>query len=397
MLSLPVRLALRVFALFALAVAIALAGRYGSSYVVFVVPPWRIELSLMVFVIIAIGLFAIIHFAWRFTRYTIRLPDEIRSTQATRAREKARDALIESQRALFSGQFIEAEAKAKQAMRHDQTRDLAHASAAWAAYEGGKYAAALPYLEQITEAAGAAMRDASKAYMLLNDGKADEALPILRQLAEVDPKNPGVLKMKIEAEIAEKAWQDVLDTLTPLMRSGLLPESAAQQIRINAELNLLKTRALDSETLLNHWKALPPASRYDSGIAVTVAGKLIQLGAGQDAQEVIEQAIDKRGEQDWDESLVYVYADCKGDSTLAQIERAEKWLRTHARDAALLLTLGKLCMRQALWGKAQSYLEASVALSPSLDAHLTLARLMERIGKHEQALFHIQQAAEWPK
>ncbi|MBL8511772.1 MAG: heme biosynthesis protein HemY, partial [Betaproteobacteria bacterium] len=89
-----------------------------------------------------------------------------------------------------------------------------------------------------------------------------------------------------------------------------------------------------------------------------------------------------------------LYADCKGDSTLAQIERAEKWLKTQARDAVLLATLGKLCIRQALWGKAQSYLEASVALKPSRDAHMTLAGLMEKTGRPEEAIRHIRRSAQ---
>jgi len=77
-----------------------------------------------------------------------------------------------------------------------------------------------------------------------------------------------------------------------------------------------------------------------------------------------------------------------------EIERAEKWLRQHARDPALLLALGKLCMRQALWGKAQSYIEASLALEPTHDGHMTLAALMERIGKPQEADKHFRRSAQ---
>ena len=51
-------------------------------------------------------------------------------------------------------------------------------------------------------------------------------------------------------------------------------------------------------------------------------------------------------------------------------------------------------MRQALWGKAQSYLEASVALEPTLDAHMTLARLMEQLGRNDEAIRHVRRSAE---
>ena len=72
-------------------------------------------------------------------------------------------------------------------------------------------------------------------------------------------------------------------------------------------------------------------------------------------------------------------------------------MKQHARDAVLLATIGKLCMRQSLWGKAQSYLEASVALQPTLDAHMTLARLMEQMGKRDEAVRHIRRSAELAK
>ena len=56
-----------------------------------------------------------------------------------------------------------------------------------------------------------------------------------------------------------------------------------------------------------------------------------------------------------------------------RIERAESWLKQHPGDAALLLTLGRLCADRALWGKAQSYLDASLAIEPTYSAHLAAA------------------------
>ena len=54
----------------------------------------------------------------------------------------------------------------------------------------------------------------------------------------------------------------------------------------------------------------------------------------------------------------------------------------------LLLALGKLCTHCELWGKAQSYLEASLSVEPGFTAHFALAQLNEKIGKHELAMDH---------
>ena len=398
MMSKSIRWSLWLFALALFAVAVALAGRYGSGYVVIVVPPWRVELSVMLFAIIIAVAFAATYAILRLAGWVYRLRRVLRAKRKERQRNKSRIALYSSLKSLFSGQFRLAEQYARAAMSaneaHDGTRDLAATVAAWAAHEGGNSNAAVPYLERIRSAGSSEMRDASMAYMLLSEGRAKDALTLLKDLAVTAPKNPGVLKMKVEAEVAEKAWEDVLASLGPLTKSGLMPESAAQQLRLNAELNLIKSRPANRDLIMSTWESVSPGSRHDVAIAVTVARRLIGLGCGNDAKDVIDATIDARGSAGWDSSLAAVYADCKSDSTLAQIDLAERWLRQHAREPVLLATLGKLCMRQALWGKAQSYLEASVALEPTLDAHMALARLMEQIGKRDEAIRHIRRSAE---
>jgi HemY protein len=405
MLPKPIRWSIWIFAMSALAVALALAGRYGSGYAVFVAPPWRIEMSMMMFALLVVGLGALAYFAIRVALLAIEMPQRMRAKQ--REREKARVVadLHDSLRALFGGRFDDAEKLAKRAMSakdavHEGGEDLRHlaaALAAWAAHEGGNLPAALPYLASIESPGSTNMRDASKAYMLLAEGRAAEALPILQALAARDPTNIGVLKMKVEAEIAAKAWSDVLLTLGPLKRTGLMPGGAADEIRLNAEIELMKSRPGQREQLLEAWRRLDTATRYEPQLVDTLAARLIALGLGNDAVAVLEETIDRLTAEQWSPQLVVRYAQAKSDSTLAQIEHAEGWLRQQPRDAALLAALGKLCMRQALWGKAQSYLEASVALSPSLDAHMTLARLMEQTGKPQEAMRHIRRSAELAK
>jgi len=60
----------------------------------------------------------------------------------------------------------------------------------------------------------------------------------------------------------------------------------------------------------------------------------------------------------------------------------------------LLLALGKLCLHQSLWGKAQNYLEASVSVTPSRAAYTALGQLAEKLDKHEIAFKYFQQATE---
>jgi HemY protein len=79
---------------------------------------------------------------------------------------------------------------------------------------------------------------------------------------------------------------------------------------------------------------------------------------------------------------------------IRQIERAETWLKSHPNDANLLLALGKLCVHTELWGKAQSYLEASLSVEPSHPAYLALAQLNQKIGQSELARDHYGKGLE---
>src|SRR3954471_23405684 len=74
--------------------------------------------------------------------------------------------------------------------------------------------------------------------------------------------------------------------------------------------------------------------------------------------------------------------------------RGESWLLEHARDAHLLAALGRLCASAGLWGKARSFLEASVSFEESRSVYLELARLAERLGQATDAQLHYRRAAE---
>ncbi len=411
MMSKPIRWVLWVFALAAGAVMLALAGRYGTGYAVFVVPPWRIELSIMMFCLIALvaagGMYALIRLLVRVGA----LPRQMREKKIAAEQQRVTADLHQSLKALFGGRFDDAEKLARRAMQaknmagsghhhhngHDDIRPLAAALAAWAAHEGGNLPAALPYLETITDARNANMRDVSKAYMLLAEGRAAEALPLLQAQAAADAGNIGVLKMKVEAEIAAAAWPDVLLTLASLKRTGLMPQHAVDAIRLNAEIELIKTRGGGREVLVDEWRRLDSRSRYHPRLVETLARRMIAAGLDNDAAAIIEETIDKSDHGQWDSTLaalVLTYAGAKSENTTAQIELAEAWLKQHPREPAVLAALGRLCMRIGLWGKAQSYLEASVALEPTLDAHMTLARLMEQVGKPHESMRHIKRGAD---
>ena len=64
-------------ALFAVAVAVTLATRYNSGYVLVVAQPYRIELSLNFLAVLLVVAFFISYFVVRLAVITLRLPTEV--------------------------------------------------------------------------------------------------------------------------------------------------------------------------------------------------------------------------------------------------------------------------------------------------------------------------------
>lgn len=374
------------------AVGVALLARQSDGYVVIVAAPWRIELSLNLLVVLVLAGYLAFHLLARLVEALVAIPSRVRAYRAERARSRARHALNDALLAFFQGRFASAEKSAAVAMEGEESKAVAAIIAARSAHELGRFTEREAFLDQARGPAPEVdqARLTTLADLLLSQGRHEEALAVLKDLAGRDARNLRLLRMRHAAETALKRWDEVLATTASLAKLGGLSESEASASRRLAHLGNLQRKSQDAAALAAYWKHLPSELRADSAIAATAARYQLALGGTGEAQAIVENAL----EAGWDAGLVALYADCAGESAVPLIERAEKWLRSHARDPALLLSLGKLCMRQGLWGKAQSYIEASLALEPTHDGHMTLAALMEKLGKPQEAVRHFRRSAE---
>jgi len=376
----------------AVAVGVALFARHSTGYVVIVAAPYRIELSLnlLVFLIIA-GYFAFYALA-RMVSTLAAIPARVRAYREERQRSKLRQSLTDALLAFFQGRYASAEKSAAAALTGDETKGVAAIIAARSAHELGRFNEREQFLDHAKGSAPDVdqARLTTLADLLVSQERYTEALAVLNDLSARDARNLRLLRLKLQAEQALRNWNEVLATVASLAKLGGLGPAEVASARRAAHLGNLSRKAHDALALAAYWKLLPAEMRVDSAVAATAARYHLALGGNAEAQAIIEQAL----EREWSASLIALYGEAAGADALPQIERAESWLREHARDPALLLALGKLCMRQGLWGKAQSYIEASLALEPTHDGHMTLAALMEQIGKPHEAVLHFRRSAE---
>lgn len=378
------------------AVTVALAATYNSGYVLLVVQPYRIELSLNLLLAILLVVFLIGYFVMRLIGIALRLPMEIRELRLQRRREKARAAMLDGLKAFFEGRYAKAEESAAAAL---ELRDSPVVSAinaiiaARSAHELRKYPQRDAFIAVAENDAPQeiVLRLVTRAELLLDEHRPAEALQVLQNLRSGGVRqHTAALRLELKAQQQLKNWDAVLDLAGQLEQRNAFDKTLAEQLRRNAYLENLKSKAINPQLLKDHWQAIPAAERKDSKLAAAAARAHMVMGDCATAHQIIEQSLDKQ----WDPDLIKLYAECLGEDAIRQIKHAEAWLESHTNDAGLFLTLGTLCFHCELWGKAQNYLEASLSLETDYPAHFTLARLNEKIGKPELAKEHYDKGQE---
>lgn len=378
-----------IIALIAMAAGLVVAARYNTGYVLLVLPPYRVELSLNLLLLLLSSGFIAAYVLVRVVSGALRLPARVREYRVARRQRKAQTTLLEALREFFAGRYARAEKTAASSIKLGEHADLGAILAARAAHELRAYDRRDAYLAQIPAQTpeDTVIKAVTEAELMLDHRRFHEALNLLKALPE---KHTAALRLELKAQQLAKNWDKVLTLVEQLEKRKVFDVGQAEQIRRYALAENLKRKAIDSHTFEEAWQKIPALEKRDGRITAVAARCFISLGNGEQARRAIEGSL----EENWDSELISLYAECPGDDAIRQIERAEVWLKGHPHDAALLHALGRLCANQELWGKAQSYLEASIAVEPTYSAHLALAQLQEKLGNSDAARRHYRESLE---
>ncbi|HEX6266160.1 MAG TPA: heme biosynthesis HemY N-terminal domain-containing protein [Burkholderiales bacterium] len=387
-------------AVFAAAVALVMLGRIDNGYVLFIHPPYRIEVTMLLFGVALLAAFLALYVVLRLLSHTLSLPTYVRAYRARRRRERAHAALAAALQAFYEGRFGRAEKEASIAFETGPNPGLAALLAARAAHEMRDFQRRDLWLER----AGAAGRDTqaavlvSRAELALEDRDFTAARDALRNLQDAGPKQIATTRMLLRAERGAGAWDEVLRLASQLGKKDAIAPALAEEYKVQATVELLARSATDREAFERRWHEVDSRDQLHPRVAAAAARHATALGQAALAREILDRALSA----EWTPQLVALYADLpdtldeasRAQEARVRIERAERWLTERNRDAQLLATLGRLCGQAELWGKARSFLEASLSFEESRAAHLELARLAERLGQPDDAQQHYRRAAE---
>src|SRR6185369_15194314 len=232
---------------FALAVAVSLAFRPGDGYVLLVLPPYRIDFSIGLAVIMLFAGFFIAYGLVRLAVHTARLPAYVRRFRARQKQEKAQGALLGALQAWFEGRFSRAEKLAAAAWDLGASPAATSLIAARAAQRVRDRERRDLWLSRADQA-GREWRQASLATRgeLLVEGRDfDHASAVLRDLHDSGAKHIATLQMLLRSEQGLGHWEEVVRLARLLEKRSGLPSEATESVILAAQLALLKKKTND--------------------------------------------------------------------------------------------------------------------------------------------------------
>ncbi len=383
-----------------LAAAVALVLQVNAGNVAFFVPPYRLDVSLNLFMLVLAGVLLFVYWSARALQRVVDFPEQVRLYRARREEVGGQQALVEAVRSLLEGRFARAEKAARAAQSSVRTAGVAALIGARAAHRMQEYDRRDTWLSRAEDNNDVdTARLVTSAEMWSEQREDDAALGAIDRLQGAGARHIHAMRIALNANLQSGRWDEALKALRALEKRKALHPVLTRKLKLAAYREQLLAQRYDPSSLEATWNSMPAADRTLPEIALEGARLLNVAGRGARAAEAIEQALALPRSQ-WDESCVPLIDEYGGSQSFPardQLERVERWLSESPREgavrAALLRTAGVLCLREQLWGKARSYLVESEQIDKHPGTLVALARLAEAVGNEAEAAQHYREAA----
>ena len=372
--------------LIALSVALVSLLNQNNGYAMFGFGHWTVEGSLAMFILLDLALFLALYLAIRTLARLWSIPERWQKWRKRRQRQRAQNSLASGLLDMAAGKWKSAEHKLIKHAEISEKPILNYLGAARAAQERGVFAKRDNYLKLAQESMPAEQLAVSitQAELQLSNDQIEQALATLTHLRKIAPKHDHVLKLSKDLYLRLENWSALKQLLPDMTKSEVVSkdELKSLEVRIYAGLMRQAVAEVDRDRISTVWNQVPKHLRNHADLVEIYIQQLQAGGLDDEAESLLEKAIEKS----WDERLVELYGLIEGKRQDKQLNRAESWLKEHPQSPALLLALAHICLRSKLWGKARSYLEASIGAEPSAAAQHELGILLEQMGEKDLAI-----------
>ncbi|MEQ5836639.1 heme biosynthesis HemY N-terminal domain-containing protein [Marinobacter sp. NFXS9] len=231
----------------------------------------------------------------------------------------------------------------------------------------------------------------TQAQLQIAGQRYEQALATLIRLRKQAPHHPFVLKLLRTVYEALEDWKELSSLIPELRKRDLADAEELQTLERKAWHNLLHRAAddirrqspgaRDLSPLIQLWDELPGSMRRDEFTIHEYARNLALLGDEAQAETLLRKVLRNH----WSDELVNLYGRIEGEKPDEQLLAAERWLQDRPNNPELLLALGRLSLRNELWGKAREYFETSLRLKRNTETIAELARLNAHMGHEEES------------
>src|SRR6478752_5240643 len=292
------RAALWLLVLFAIAAAVALFAGNNQGTVTVFWPPYRVDLSLNLVLLLLVAAFLLLHTALRALSALFDLPRQALRWRIQQKERAMHALLLDALSHLLAGRYIRARRTAEAALAQEaslagggaapanaaQLRMLAHLVAAESAQalqdrparEGHLQAA----LEQSTAREGLETHEGAlmrAARWSLQDQEPQAAIEWLQGLPSGAGRRTLALRMKLKAARLARQTGAALETARLLAKHRAFSPTAASSLVRGLAIDLLNG-AHDPAQLQKAWTSLEPAERAMPELAVHAAQRLVAIG-----------------------------------------------------------------------------------------------------------------------
>lgn len=357
------------------------------GYVLINVWGYTIESSLVTWIVTLTLAFVALYYSLRLVGRTFQVPAEMKKWRSQRRQYYASQSLLSGLENLAEGNWRKAEREVLKHISDSQVPMLNYLTAARAAHELNDYDKRDSYLKlagQNVKSSDVGVK-LTQAELQMRQNQHEQALATLRALQQQDPQHKTVLKTLAKVYRELQDWNDLI-ALFPLLRK-LKAFNAEELDALEQEAYIKLVTSGDREHPVNlseAWYRMPQSVQNNIKVLTLYIQELIRQRQSDIAEPLIRNAL----KREWSNDLVRLYGIIDGADANGQLSHAESWLAREENNPYLLLTLGRLSLRCKLWGKARSYLEASIGAKGLPEAHNELAHLLERLGENDLALQH---------
>ena len=379
-----------VFLLIAAAACIGLAIAEDTGYVLIAYKSFRYESSVWATLALIVVLWLLIWGIKLLVELVTASTGLVNPWSRRNRSRRVQIAIEQGQMDLAEGRWASAQKHLSRAAEAERQPLLFYLGAARAANELGHYEESDKLLERALQRQPQAELAIALSHAQLQVDRADTdgALNTLQAMHERHPHNVQVLRQLQRLHQQRGDWTALIRLLPELRKDKVLPAKELAELESRAwgqNLNLAAQRETEGEAALQSlqraWQQLTSAQRQEPALVLAYAEQLRQLGAQGEAEEVLRGAL----KRNYDSHLVRLYGLLRGKDPVKQLQTAEGWLKAHPADPSLLLTLGRLCLQNSLWGKARDYLESSLKLQRNPEACAELARLLAQLGETDRS------------